>query len=120
MSDPLTDKAQELGRLLGQTPEYQAVSRAQQRLAEDKAAITAMNRLSELEGDVERALQSGREPDDVVKQEYERVFSELQASPAYQEYVAAQTNFDKKLVRVNEEISRGIESGSRSRIILPS
>jgi cell fate (sporulation/competence/biofilm development) regulator YlbF (YheA/YmcA/DUF963 family) len=120
MSELLQEKAQELGRLLGQSDEYKAVSRAQQRLSEDRDAVAAMNRLAELEHEVATSLQSGREPSDAVKDEYEQVFSRLQASPAYQQYVAAQSNFDKKLVKVNEEISRGIESGSRSRIILPT
>jgi hypothetical protein len=44
----------------------------------------------------------------------------VQASPVYQQLVAAQTNFDKILRRVNEEISRGMEAGAQSRIILPS
>jgi hypothetical protein len=34
--------------------------------------------------------------------------------------VAAQSNFDKLLTRVNDEISRGMEMGAQSRIILPS
>jgi cell fate (sporulation/competence/biofilm development) regulator YlbF (YheA/YmcA/DUF963 family) len=120
MNEILSQKAQELGRLLGQSQEYQAVTRAQQRLTDDREAVAAMNRLNELENEVTTSLQNGLEPSDAVKGEYERVFSALQSSPAYQEYVAAQSNFDKQLVRVNEEISRGIESGSRSRIILPS
>jgi cell fate (sporulation/competence/biofilm development) regulator YlbF (YheA/YmcA/DUF963 family) len=120
MNDPLVMKAQELGRLLGQTPEYQAVTRAQQRLSEDREAVASMNRLAELENEVATALHRGQEPEDDIKQEYETVFSRLQSSAVYQQYVAAQTNFDKKLMKVNEEISNGIESGSKSRIILPS
>ena len=45
-------------------------------------------------------------------------FGTLQASAAYQGLVAAQSNFDKLLQRVNEEIGKGIEAGSQSRIIL--
>jgi cell fate (sporulation/competence/biofilm development) regulator YlbF (YheA/YmcA/DUF963 family) len=120
MDEILSLKAQELGRLLGQSQEYQAVTRAQKQLTDDGRAVAAMGRLSELENEVTASLQNGLEPPDAIKDEYERVFSELQSSPVYQAYVAAQSNFDKQLVRVNEEISRGIESGSRSRIILPT
>ena len=66
------------------------------------------------------ALHAGREPADQVKIEYEQVFAQLQAMPVYQGMVAAQSNFDKLLARVNEEISRGMEAGAQSRIILPS
>jgi hypothetical protein len=38
----------------------------------------------------------------------------------YQGLVAAQSNFDRVMGRVNEEIARGIEAGEQSRIILPS
>lgn len=118
--DAIKDRAQELGRVLGQTDEYKALAKARQRLSEDRAAVTAMNRLDELEREISTALQSGQEPGDETKQEYERVFGELQASPVYQGIVAAQSNFDKILQRMNEEISAGIEAGAQSRIILPS
>jgi cell fate (sporulation/competence/biofilm development) regulator YlbF (YheA/YmcA/DUF963 family) len=120
MDELLIQKAQELGRLLGQSEEYKAVNRSQQRLEQDRDATAALNRLMELEGAIASALQRGIEPTNDVKNEYERVFTTIQSSPAYQAYVAAQSNFDKKLVKVNEEISRGIESGSKSRIILPT
>lgn len=120
MSDVLIEKARELGRLLGQTAEYQAVTRAQQRLEDDREAVAAMNRLAQLENEVASALRGGREPSDPVKAEYEQLFSTLQSLPGYQAFVAAQTNFDKQITKVNDEISRGIDTASRSRIILPS
>jgi cell fate (sporulation/competence/biofilm development) regulator YlbF (YheA/YmcA/DUF963 family) len=120
MTDGMKERAQELGRLLGQSDEYKALSRARERLTDDRAAIAAMNRLDALEHEVGVALHSGQEPPDQVKNEYEQLFSQLQALPAYQGVIAAQSNFDKLLARVNEEISRGMEAGAQSRIILPS
>ncbi|CAN5782295.1 YlbF family regulator [soil metagenome] len=117
--DAIKDKAQELGRVLGQTDEYKALAKARQRLSEDRDAVTAMNQLSELEREISASLQAGQEPSDEAKTAYESVFGELQASPVYQGIVAAQSNFDKILQRMNEEISRGIETGAQSRIILP-
>lgn len=118
--DNLTEKARELGRLLGQTEEYRALQRARERLSDDREAVKAMNRLADLEVQIGRALQQGKEPAADAQQEYERTFSELQASPIYQGYVAAQSNFDKVLARTNDEIGKGMEAGSQSRIILPS
>lgn len=120
MSELLIEKARELGRLLGQTPEYQAVTRAQQRLESDREAVATMNRLAELEIEVAAALRNGHEPADTLKAEYEQVFSTLQSLAEYQGFIAAQTNFDKQVSKVNDEISRGIDTASRSRIILPS
>lgn len=120
MIDGIRERAQELGRLLGQSDEYKALSRARQALGEDRAAVTAMNRLDELERAIATALQAGQEPDDETKEEYERIFGELQSSPAYQAIAAAQSNFDKLLHHMNQEISQGMEAGAQSRIILPS
>lgn len=117
---PIRERAQELGRLVGQLEEYRALARARQAIGDDREVIGRMNRLSELEREVATALHSGSEPSLAVQEEYDRLFSELQASSTYQALVAAQSNFDKILVRVNEEIGRGIESGARSRIILSS
>jgi cell fate (sporulation/competence/biofilm development) regulator YlbF (YheA/YmcA/DUF963 family) len=120
LGDPIRERAQELGRAMGQTDEYKALTRARERIGDDREAVRRMNRLSELEREVSAALHAGEEPSAAVQEEYEQVFTELQASPSYQALVAAQSNFDKILLRVNEEIGRGIESGSRSRIIMPS
>ncbi|CAN5791184.1 hypothetical protein BH23GEM9_BH23GEM9_27380 [soil metagenome] len=120
MMDGMKEKAHELGRLLGQSDEFKALSRARQRLTDDAEAVAAMNRLDGLEGEISRALQSGQEPGDEQKEEYERLFVQLQSSSVYQGLVAAQSNFDKLVTKMNEEISRGMEAGAQSRIILPS
>jgi cell fate (sporulation/competence/biofilm development) regulator YlbF (YheA/YmcA/DUF963 family) len=120
MTEGMKERAQELGRLLGQSDEYKALGRARERLVEDADAVAAMDRLDELEREIAGALQGGSEPSDGIKQEYEALFMKLQGAASYQGMVAAQSNFDKLLARVNQEISRGIETGAQSRIILPS
>lgn len=120
MTDGMKERAQELGRLLGQSDEFKALDRARQRLSEDQDAVKRMNRLDALEREISVTLHNGQEPSEAQKEEYERLFSEIQASPLYQALAAAQSNFDKLVGRMNEEISRGMEAGARSRIILPS
>ena len=120
MADNIAEKAKELGRLIGQTPEYQALERARARIHEDRELTKTINALAQLEADISQSLQRGVEPTDEIKQDYEQNFAVLQSSPIYQGLVAAQSNFDKQLTRVNEQISQGIEAGSQSRIILPT
>lgn len=120
MTDAIKERAQELGRTLGQSDEYKALKRAQDRLTDDREAVAAMNRLDALEHEVGVALHAGREPTTEIKSEYEELFSRLQSMSVYQTLIAAQSNFDKLLARVNEEITRGMEAGAQSRIILPS
>jgi len=116
----LKERARDLGRLLGQGDEYRALARARDRLSGDRECVQAFNRLAALEETVAASLDRGEEPPADLRDEYERLFSELQGSPVYQSVVAAQTNFDKVLARVNEEILAGIDAGARSRIILPT
>jgi cell fate (sporulation/competence/biofilm development) regulator YlbF (YheA/YmcA/DUF963 family) len=114
------DRAREVGRLLSQTDEYKALKRANERLGDDRQAVTALNRLAQLEETIGRTLQRGEEPDEADRQAYESVAVELQGMPAYQAIVAAQSNFEKVMMRVNEEIGKGIEAGEKSRLILPT
>ncbi|HSJ25882.1 MAG TPA: YlbF family regulator [Longimicrobiales bacterium] len=120
MTDGMKERAHELGRMLGQSEEFKAVERARQRLTEDQDAVGRMQRLDTLERDIAAYLQNNMEPGEAEKEEYERLFAELQGSAVYQGFVAAQSNFDKLVKRMNEEISKGIEAGAQSRIILPS
>jgi cell fate (sporulation/competence/biofilm development) regulator YlbF (YheA/YmcA/DUF963 family) len=120
MADSIAEKANELGRLLGQTTEYRALDRARVRIHEDRELTKTINALAQLESLIAASLQRGEEPTDEVKRGYEEGFSTLQSSPVYQALVAAQSNFDKQLSRVNDQISQGIEAGSQSRIILPT
>ena len=116
--EAISEKAKDLGRLIGQTDEYKAMERARNRFGEDKEAVARVSRLSELEQSVGQSLQQGEEPTEAIREEYEKLFSELQGSVVYQGMVAAQSNFDRILQRVNEDISKGIELGATSRIIL--
>jgi len=120
MYEMIAERARELGRQLSQTEEYRAVRRSREEVDGDRELVTRLNRLLELEETVAAAFRRGEPPPEGVQEEYERVYSEVQGSPVYQRLIAAQSNFDKILMRVNEEIARGMEAGSQSRIILPS
>lgn len=114
------ERAKELGRLIGQSDEFKALNRAKERISNEREIVSRLNRLGELEQQIGRALQAGTEPTQEEADEYERVFGEVQERPEYQNLVAAQSNFDKILSRVNEEITKGMTAASQSRIILPS
>jgi len=120
MMEGITERAHDLGRQISQTDEYQALHRARAALNDDREIVTQLNRIVELESEITGMAQRGEEPGEELRKEYEETFNEVQSSPIYQRLVAAQSNFDKILMRVNEEISRGMEAGAQSRIILPS
>ncbi len=116
----IEEMARELGLALGRTPQYQDLQRAARRADEDRELVTLRNELTKLEQRVARSVQAGEEPAPEVAEEYERTFGRLQASPSYQGLVAAQANFDRVLGRMNEGISKAIEEGAKSRIIISS
>jgi cell fate (sporulation/competence/biofilm development) regulator YlbF (YheA/YmcA/DUF963 family) len=113
------ERAREVGRLVAQSDEYGSFTRANARLGEDREAVARLNRLHEMEERFTRALQQGETPDEAEQQEYERIATEVQVNPAYQAFEVARSNFDRLMMRVNEEIARGVQEGEQSRIILP-
>lgn len=118
--DAIQERAREVGRLIAQTDEYKALRRANERVGEDRETVTLLNRLNDLQESLTESLRRGAEPTEEQAEEYETLLGDLQARSNYQAVVAAQSNFDRLMMRVNEEIAQGIEAGEQSRIILPS
>jgi cell fate (sporulation/competence/biofilm development) regulator YlbF (YheA/YmcA/DUF963 family) len=112
------EMAKQLGGALARTDEYQALKRAMDASTDDRDLVELRNRLDEIEARIEASLRAGQEPPDDVKEAYGHAVEELQALAAYQRLVAAQTNFEKVMYKVNQTVAEGIEEGARSRIIL--
>lgn len=119
MFESIDEKAQEVGRLLSQTDEFKAVRRANDSLSDDRPTIELMNKLADLEGQITSYLRAGREPEQEMQDEFSKLAEEIQQKSVYQAVVAAQSNFERVMNRVNEQIARGLELGENSRIILP-
>ena len=114
----ITEKARELGRLLGQTNEYQTLKRAAAAADDDRDIVEFRGKLEELDQRVATAIRTGEEPDATLVEEHDALVSRFQSSSTYQSLIAAQMNFDKILTRVNQTITEGIEEGAEGRIIL--
>ena len=56
----LSEKANDLGRLIGQSAEYQAVKRANDALQEDRELLGALQRMEQLRTEAQRMLQQGQ------------------------------------------------------------
>ena len=118
--EQIWEKAREVGRLVAQSDEYKALKRANERLSDDREAVAGINRLTELQEQIGAGLQRGEEPGEAEREEYERVATTVQGSATYQAFEAARSNFDRLMMRIDEEIAKGIEAGEQSRIILTS
>jgi cell fate (sporulation/competence/biofilm development) regulator YlbF (YheA/YmcA/DUF963 family) len=111
------DKAQDLGRLIGQSPEYQALRRAESTLREDKETVAKLDQIQTLARQVDQAVSAGHMPDQATAEAYETAVRDLEMSPVGQAYVVARANFEKLMTRVNQQISEGMEKGATSSII---
>jgi cell fate (sporulation/competence/biofilm development) regulator YlbF (YheA/YmcA/DUF963 family) len=113
----IEDKAKELGRLIGQSSEYQAVKRASDSLNEDKETVTLLQKMEQLRVEAQRMMQRGERPTETMEQELDTLLNQVQGRQTYQRLLVAQENFDKTMGRVNDWILEGIEKGAASPII---
>lgn len=114
------EQAQSLGNALARTDEYQALKRAIDAADDDRDLVEARNRLQALEERLEAMMRAGQQPDEEFQTTFQQASEALQMMPGFQRIVAAQSNFEKVMYRVNETVAKGIEEGARSRIIISS
>jgi cell fate (sporulation/competence/biofilm development) regulator YlbF (YheA/YmcA/DUF963 family) len=113
----IEDKAKELGRLIGQSPEYQAVKRANDALGQDAGAVALLKQMEQLRLSAQQMLQRGERPTEEMEKQLDTLLGQVQGQTVYQRLVSAQENFDKVMGRVNDWIVDGIERGAASPII---
>jgi cell fate (sporulation/competence/biofilm development) regulator YlbF (YheA/YmcA/DUF963 family) len=116
--DPmLEEKAKDVGRLIGQSPEYQALRRSSEALNNDREAVALLSEMERLRGEAQQLIQRGENPTPEMEQQLDSMLEKIQAQPAYQRAVSAQENFDKLMLRVNQWIMDGMKKGAASPII---
>jgi len=113
----LNERAVELGRIIGQSPEYQAVKRASDALKEDAATTALLQKMERLRADAQALINAGSHPPPAMEEELDRLLSEVQTNPTYQRLLVSNENFDKIMLQVNQWILEGIRKGSASPII---
>jgi cell fate (sporulation/competence/biofilm development) regulator YlbF (YheA/YmcA/DUF963 family) len=113
----ITEKAGELGRLIGQSDEYKALRRAETNLRDDAETVEKLDAIQRLAAEVEKTVAQGQMPDPETAKSYEEAVRQLEVSAVGQAYVVARANFDKLMAGVNQHISEGIERGASSGII---
>ncbi len=113
----LEEKARELGRMIGQSAEYQALKRSSEAMNEDRDSVALLKEMERLRGEAQQMIQRGEEPTPEMEQQLDALLERIQARPVYQRAVAAQENFDKIMLRVNQWIMDGMKKGAASPII---
>jgi cell fate (sporulation/competence/biofilm development) regulator YlbF (YheA/YmcA/DUF963 family) len=113
----IDEKAQDLGRLIGQTEEYKALKRASDRLREDAECQRLLTDMEKLAGEIEGMARTGKEPTPAQTDQYDKAVQSIQVNPVYQQMAVAQANFEKLMSKVNARIYEGIQKGAASPII---
>jgi cell fate (sporulation/competence/biofilm development) regulator YlbF (YheA/YmcA/DUF963 family) len=111
------DKAEDLGRMIGQTPEYKALRRAETALRDDADAQAKVDLIQKLARQMDELVAQGQMPDQATAETYETAVRELEISPSGQAYAVARANFEKVMIKVNQLIAQGMEKGATSNII---
>ena len=73
--------------------------------------------MEQLQTDVQRFIERGETPPADVHTQLDDLLSSIQGRAVYQRAIAAQENFDKLTLRVNNWILDGIKRGAASPII---
>lgn len=113
----LSEKAGDLGRLIGQSTEYQAVKRANEAVKGEREVITALQRMDTLRNEAQEMIERGEHPTAEMEQELDQLLTKVQGNSLYQRVIASNENFDKVMVQVNQWIHEGIKKGATSSII---
>jgi len=113
----IEEKAQELGRLIGQSPEYQALRRAEKTLQDDVETKTRLEKIDQLARLIDEQVAQRKVPEEQTVLEYESAVRDLEISQQGQSYVIARANYEKLMTKVNQQMSAGIERGATSSII---
>jgi len=114
----IEEKARDLGRLIGQSKEYQELKRVNDALGQDTEAVRLLEDMEQLRADAQRMISRGERPTQEMERQLEDLLSKVQVQTAYQRLIAAQENFDKQMAHVNDWILEGIEKGAASPIIM--
>jgi len=114
------EKAEELGRVISQTPEYAYLQAAHREIADDREATEQLNRLRDAQETLIEIVGKGEQPSAEQEQEFTALQEQIQRSSRYQALISSQENFDRLMERVHRAIGTGIRKGEESRIILPS
>jgi cell fate (sporulation/competence/biofilm development) regulator YlbF (YheA/YmcA/DUF963 family) len=113
----LEEKAKELGRIIGQSPEYQAVKKSSEALNSDREAVSVLQEMEKIRQDAQKMIQRGEQPTVEMEQKLDDLLMQVQGNPVYQRAISAQENFDKVMYQVNNWIMDGMKKGATSSII---
>ena len=80
-------------------------------------AVALLRQMDQLRDQAQRMIERGENPTPEMEQQLDDLLSKVQVNSNYQRAIAAQENFDKTMLQVNNWITEGIRKGATSSII---
>tara|TARA_B100000029_G_C17581096_1_gene959686 strand:- start:322 stop:678 length:357 start_codon:yes stop_codon:yes gene_type:complete len=117
--DMIFEKAKSLGVNLGQSEEAKAIRRAQESLAKDEELKGLLGQMQALQDQAYGIRARNNEIPEELKKKIEAIQMKVEAKPIYQQFIAAQMNFEKLMQKVNKTIEEGMKEGGERKIIVP-
>ncbi len=77
----LEEKARELGRLIGQSSEYQALKRTSEGLNEDREAVALLKEMERLRTEAQQMIQRGETPTPEMEEKLDSMLRRFRCSP---------------------------------------
>src|SRR5213596_1487214 len=114
----IEERARDLGRLIGQSKEYQELKRANEALGQEAEAVKLLKEMEQLRFDAQKMIERNERPSQDMERQLDELLGKVQLQPGYQRLIVAQENFDKLMARANEWIGEGIDKGAASPIIM--
>ncbi len=114
----IEEKARDLGRMIGQSKEYQELKRSNEALTQDADAVTLLKQMEQLRAEAQRMLSRGEQPTKEMERQLDELLGQVQGKATYQRLASSQENFDKLMSKVNDWILDGIDKGAASPIIM--
>lgn len=116
----MLERAQEVGRIISQLPEYAYLRAARREIDDDRDATELLNRMRDVQSALMESVGRGETPGEESEREFAALQERIQTNTRYQALVSSQANFEKLMDRVDRAIGEGIRKGEESRIILPT
>ncbi len=102
-------KAKELGNEIAKTEEYQELERTSKNVQENTEANQMIEKVQELQQNIQFAQQSGVQPSEELTQQFNDLKQQMNANLTIQAYAKAQEAFNQLMSDVNSAISKGIK-----------
>ena len=117
MSQQVIEKAQELAKIIAQSPEYIGMRAAEDAAGQDAPLSALFEQYDSLHRDIEEVTLQ-KEPDfdkmETLTRELETVTEQIKSQPLYQVMQSARKRFSDMMGRVNGELSAVLNPGGGS------